>query len=79
MVAGAAPEADGTLKVTLKGVVEFKFEDNFKNAASAAAACCCGKCDQQDADRGALEACAPPLNHRSETSDDFLKAACDLA
>jgi hypothetical protein len=31
---GAAPEADGTGKVTSKGVVEFKFEDNFQNAGS---------------------------------------------
>jgi hypothetical protein len=31
---GAAPEADGTGKVTPKGTVEFKFEDNFKNAGT---------------------------------------------
>jgi hypothetical protein len=28
---GAAPEADGTGKVTSQGTVKFKFEDNFKN------------------------------------------------
>jgi hypothetical protein len=28
---GAAPEADGTGKVTSQGTVEFKFDDNFKN------------------------------------------------
>lgn len=31
---GAAPEADGAGKVTPKGTVEFKFEDNFKNAGT---------------------------------------------
>ena len=30
----AAPEADGTGKVSPKGAVEFKFEDNFKNAGT---------------------------------------------
>jgi hypothetical protein len=29
---GAAPEADGTDKVTSKGAVEFKWDDSFKNA-----------------------------------------------
>jgi hypothetical protein len=31
---GAAPEADGSGKVTLKGTVEFTFEDSFKNAGT---------------------------------------------
>jgi hypothetical protein len=31
---GAAPEADGSGKVTSKGVVEFKWEDSFKNAGT---------------------------------------------
>jgi hypothetical protein len=31
---GAAPEADGTGKVTSKGTVDFKFEDSFKNAGT---------------------------------------------
>src|ERR1700719_684599 len=31
---GAAPEADGTGKVTPKGTVEFTFEDGFKNAGT---------------------------------------------
>jgi hypothetical protein len=31
---GAAPEADGSGKVTPKGVVEFKWEDSFKNAGT---------------------------------------------
>ena len=31
---GAAPEADGTGKVTSKGTVEFKWEDSFKNAGT---------------------------------------------
>jgi hypothetical protein len=30
----AAPEADGTGKITSKGTVEFKFEDSFKNAGT---------------------------------------------
>jgi hypothetical protein len=31
---GAAPEADGSGKVTSKGTVEFTFEDSFKNAGT---------------------------------------------
>jgi len=31
---GAAPEADGTGKITSKGTVEFTFEDGFKNAGT---------------------------------------------
>ena len=31
---GAAPEADGTGKVTSKGTIEFTFEDSFKNAGT---------------------------------------------
>jgi len=31
---GAAPEADGSGKVTPKGTIEFTFEDNFKNAGA---------------------------------------------
>lgn len=31
---GAAPEAEGSGKVTNKGTVEFKFEDSFKNAGT---------------------------------------------
>jgi hypothetical protein len=31
---GAAPEADGTGKVTAKGTVEFTWEDGFKNSGS---------------------------------------------
>jgi len=31
---GAAPEADGTGKVTDKGTVEFKFKDSSKNAGT---------------------------------------------
>jgi hypothetical protein len=31
---GAAPEADGTGKVTSKGTVEFKWEDSFKNTGT---------------------------------------------
>jgi hypothetical protein len=31
---GAAPEADGTGKVTSKGTVEFKFKDSSKNAGT---------------------------------------------
>jgi hypothetical protein len=31
---GAAPEADGSGKVTSKGTVEFKWEDSFKNAGT---------------------------------------------
>jgi hypothetical protein len=31
---GAAPEADGTGKVTTKGTVEFKWEDSLKNAGN---------------------------------------------
>jgi hypothetical protein len=31
---GAAPEAEGTGKVTGKGTLEFKFEDNFKNSGT---------------------------------------------
>jgi hypothetical protein len=31
---GAAPEADGTGKVTSKGIAEFTFEDSFKNAGT---------------------------------------------
>lgn len=31
---GAAPEADGSGKVTSKGIIEFKWEDSFKNAGT---------------------------------------------
>ena len=31
---GAAPEADGTGKVTAKGIVEFKWDDSFSNTGS---------------------------------------------
>ena len=31
---GAAPDADGTGNVTSKGIVEFTFEDSFKNAGT---------------------------------------------
>jgi hypothetical protein len=31
---GAAPEADATGKITSKGIVEFKWEDSFKNAGT---------------------------------------------
>jgi hypothetical protein len=31
---GAAPEADGTGKVTSKGAVEFRWEDSLKNAGT---------------------------------------------